>query len=487
MQHSLFDRIYLSFLMILIASFGILIVYTSYSSRNALIQEKQETLTNEATLIATQTIIGYLSGNYDIETLEESFNYYASYLDADIWYVNENGVIIAMSDNENMREVPKNIFFLDPDYNLTSQSATIGDFYEVFYNDMITVTIPLTLTYPLDDNLEDKNAGAVIVHAESSQINTLMTNIFGIIYIPCFVIIAISFAFLGTISRKVIQPIKHLSNVAGEYAKGNFEVKTEIETKDELGALAHSLELMADSLSKIEEYRREFISNISHDFRSPLTSIKGYIEAMLDGTIPVEKQERYLNIVLTETQRLTKLTNGLLDMNNLEKFGPYLKLSDFDIIEVIKSTLNTFEGKCIDKNIAIYLNNHALNTVVTADKTKIQQVFYNLIDNAIKFTPEYKKIYVTITEKNEKIYVSVKDEGQGMSEETQSKIWDRFFKGDASRGRDKQGTGLGLAIAREIMKAHNENIDVISTEGAGSEFKFSLTKRKLQDTDNDLQ
>ena len=236
------------------------------------------------------------------------------------------------------------------------------------------------------------------------------------------------------------------------------------------------MEYMASELSKLEEYRHEFISNISHDFRSPLTSIKGYVTAIQDGTIPPEKQDRYLNIVLDETNRLTKLTQGLLDLNRLEIYGPYLNLTDFDFIDIIRTTLNTFEIKCIDRNIAIYLNNHAEVTVVTADKTKIQQVVYNLIDNAIKFTPGGKNIYITIVEKGEKLQVSVRDEGIGMSEETQKKIWTRFYKDDTSRGKDKAGTGLGLAITKEIIKAHNETIDVSSTEGEGSEFVFTLKK-----------
>ena len=142
--------------------------------------------------------------------------------------------------------------------------------------------------------------------------------------------------------------------------------------------------------------------------------------------------------------------------------------------------------KCIDKNIAIYLNNHVENTLVTADKSKIQQVIYNLIDNAIKFTPSGKKITVTITDKKEKIFVSVKDEGVGMDEKTQKRIFDRFYKGDPSRGKDKQGTGLGLAITKEVIKAHNENIDVVSTEGEGSVFTFSLTKKHIKGTTETL-
>jgi signal transduction histidine kinase len=185
---------------------------------------------------------------------------------------------------------------------------------------------------------------------------------------------------------------------------------------------------------------------------------------------------------MDETNRLTKLTQGLLDLNRLEIYGPYLNLTDFDFIDIVKTTLNTFEIKCIDKNVAIYLNNHAEATVVTADKTKIQQVFYNLIDNAIKFTPPEKRIYITINEKDEKLLVTIKDEGIGMNEDTQKKIWTRFYKDDTSRGKDKAGTGLGLAITKEIIKAHNESIEVFSKEGEGSKFVFTLTKAKSEGT-----
>ena len=181
------------------------------------------------------------------------------------------------------------------------------------------------------------------------------------------------------------------NKVAQDYSKGDFDVETGIKSEDEIGKLAESMEFMASELSKLEEYRHEFISNISHDFRSPLTSIRGYVTAMQDGTIPPEKQDRYLGIVLEETNRLTKLTQGLLDLNRLEIYGPYLNLMEFDFIDIVRTTLNTFEIKCIDKNVAIYLNNHAEATIVNADKTKIQQVVYNLLDNAIKFTPEGKE------------------------------------------------------------------------------------------------
>ena len=254
-------------------------------------------------------------------------------------------------------------------------------------------------------------------------------------------------------------------------------METGIDTNDEIGQLAESMEYMAGELSKLEDYRRDFVSNISHDFRSPLTSIKGYIQAIKDGVIPAEKQDKYLDIVLNETNRLTKLTQGLLELENFDNYGPYLKLENFDMIDVIQNTLNTFEMKAEKKKVAIYLHNHSEYTVVTADKTKVQQVFYNLIDNALKFTPSGKQIDVSLFDKDKKLMVSVKDQGIGMDEETRKKVFVRFYKGDQSRGKDKTGTGLGLAIAKEVIKAHNEMIEVKSAEGEGSEFYFTLTKK----------
>ena len=490
MQHSILDRIYITFLAILIVSFGVLIVFTSFMTRRSLVSEKRETLSNEAALIASQTVMGYLSGRYDKPGLESLFRYYSSALEADVWYVDEYGRVVATSHMESTGkdtergqmtgDIPYNIYQLDPEYQIDSMASQTGNFYGLYKSDMISVNVPVHLEH-MDENqrvLDSEPKGALILHATVSQINELLRNIYSIVLIPCLVIIVIAFVFLAVVSRKVLTPVKKLSVVANEYSKGNLDVQTGIHSADEIGQLAESMEYMAAELSKLEEYRRDFVSNISHDFRSPLTSIKGYIEAMKDGTIPPEKQERYLDIVLNETQRLMKLTQGLLDLNHLESYGPYLKLKEFDIIEVINATLNTFEIKCIDKGVAIYLNNHAEDTTVMADKTKIQQVIYNLIDNALKFTPRGKRIYVTVTdkEKDDKLHISVKDEGMGMDEEMQKKVFIRFYKGDASRGKDKTGTGLGLAITKEIIKAHHEVITVTSKVDEGTEFVFTLSK-----------
>ncbi|MCI8585155.1 MAG: cell wall metabolism sensor histidine kinase WalK, partial [Lachnospiraceae bacterium] len=245
--------------------------------------------------------------------------------------------------------------------------------------------------------------------------------------------------------------------------------------EDELGFLADTMDFMAEALKDYDEDQRKLISNISHDFRSPLTSIKGYIEAMLDGTIPPELQEKYFNIVLRETERLTKLTSGLLTLNSMDPKQNRLCRTRFDINTAIKNTAATFEGTCTAKRISIELLFTDRESYVWADMGKIQQVLYNLIDNAIKFSQPDSVITVETTLKYEKLFVSVRDTGVGIPKDSLKKIWERFYKTDTSRGKDKKGTGLGLAIVKEIIQLHDENINVISTEGVGTEFIFSLS------------
>lgn len=245
-----------------------------------------------------------------------------------------------------------------------------------------------------------------------------------------------------------------------------------------MGYLALTLNYMSDELEMTGNYQKKFIANVSHDFRSPLTSIKGYTEAILDGTIPPELQEKYLKIVVHETDRLYKLTQSLLTLNNLDERGRQLDYSSFDINNIIKRTAETFEGICREKRISIELLLTGQTLLVHADMGQIQQVLYNLIDNAIKFSPEDSVIKVESTLKHETVFISVKDMGCGIPKSSISKIWDRFYKIDSSRGKDRKGTGLGLAIVKEIINSHKQNINVISTEGVGTEFIFTLSKSK---------
>ena len=296
-----------------------------------------------------------------------------------------------------------------------------------------------------------------------------------LLFVVTYLLVAVLFIFYSFHVRK---PLNEITKGSSEFANGNLSYQIPVDSENELGYLAQNLNYMADKLNRNGEYQRQFISNISHDFRSPLTSIKGYVEAMIDGTIPVEMQEKYLKIISYEAERLEKLTRGLLTLNELDIQKRMLNIQSFDINQIIKSTAASFEGTCTTRQILLELVLSGKELYARADIEQIQQVLYNLLSNAIKFSPDRSTITIETTEKNDKIFVSVKDHGIGIPKSSINKIWERFYKIDRSRGKDQKGTGLGLAIVKEIISAHGQHINVISTEGVGTEFIFTLEKAK---------
>lgn len=472
MKRTFFDKIIIVIMVLLIFLFIGLAGYTTYATQRALVEEKQNNLINEANLLSEQTISSYIQGITSLEYLQLRFDEFEDTLKTKVWLLSSDGQLLAASNSGNLTNLPQNIRNLAVDIDLEKGFTQAGNFYNIFDGTMISIGIPVYM--------ESEQKGYLILHTSMTEVEGLQDDMLSIMYMPFLVMLLVVGIVMAYLSGTILRPVAKINAAAREYAKGNFEARTGVKRKDELGELSDSLEYMAGELNKLDEYRKNFIANISHDFRSPLTSIKGYLEAMLDGTIPVEKYDRYLNIVLKESKRLTKLTTGLLELNDFDTYGPVLKRQSFDIVDVIRETRNTVEGLCEEKHLDFRLKCPAENATVYADKMKIGQVVYNLIDNAIKFSPENGTILVTVYEKNSKIFVSVKDEGPGIEKDKQNKVWDRFYKTDSSRGKDKQGTGLGLAITREIIKAHGENINLISTEGAGSEFVFSLPQNNKE-------
>jgi len=343
----------------------------------------------------------------------------------------------------------------------------IGQFFNMFSSETLSVWAPITGNF--------NTYGYVVLHMPMTQVQQGQNEILNIVYMTSLVIFLLSLVILLVFTLTVYFPLKRITAGAMEYADGNLDYTIQVHTNDEMGYLANTLNYMSDELNKMEEYQKSFIANVSHDFRSPLTSIKGYLEAILDGTIPPELYDKYLNIVIAETERLNKLTQSMLAINSMDSKG-FLSRSNFDINRVIKDTAASFEGTCSAKNIVLDLTFTNDTQMVYADLGKIQQVLYNLIDNAIKFSHPNSVIYIQTYLKFERVFISVKDTGIGIPKESIKKIWSRFYKTDLSRGKDKKGTGLGLAIVKDIIQAHGENIDVVSTEGVGTEFIFTLSK-----------
>lgn len=346
----------------------------------------------------------------------------------------------------------------------------IGNFYERYDAEHLSVMVPIT------SNMATR--GYIAIHMPMSDIYAEREAILRDILKVFIIIFLLSLSILLVFTFSIYIPLLEIIKGAKEYAQNNLTYKIKVDKHDEMGYLASTLNYMGDELLKNNEYQNQFIANVSHDFRSPLTSIKGYAEAMSDGTIPPELYPKYLGIIKSETERLDKLTRSMLTLNKMNK-QMVLYTTDFDINAVIKNTVAVFEMTCRQKKISIDLILEGEDLYVSADVDKIKQVLYNLLDNAIKFSEKNTTITIETTDKHGKVYVSVKDQGEGIPVDSQRKIWDRFYKIDASRGKDRKGTGLGLAIVKEIIQAHQQNINVISTEGVGTEFIFTLNHSKF--------
>ncbi len=386
------------------------------------------------------------------QSTAQSLSGAASALDADIWLVKSGGMVTYDTSSRMTGTLLENF---DPAAG-GERVYMIGS-YNGYYpdDDVITVSAPITanfITY-----------GYVIIHQPMSVIRSVRDSVLNVQYLTFLLVFAMALFLLLLIRIFVLNPLSKINTAAAEYAQGNLKYELILQSQDEMGRLADTLNAMAHELSNTEEYQRKFISNVSHDFRSPLTSIKGYLEAMLDGTIPPEMQEKYFHIVISETERLTALTKSTLELQSLQARKMSLDLTVFDINQVIRDTIASFEGVCNSRRLVLELVFQTETMPVKADKLKIQQVLYNLLDNAIKFSHSNSSILIETTDKRGKVFVSVKDFGIGIPKDSIKKIWTRFYKTDSSRGRDKKGTGLGLSIVREIILAQGENIDVIST------------------------
>lgn len=465
------SNLYLKFIILYII-FGFLSIFTAATLGAQLVldtirDDDASRLYREATILATDQLSDYYSEDMSFTATRTLLNGVNIYLEADLWLTDTDGNVLLSVSSSGTGMVPKQIQDFDPAEAGGEQYLT-GDYHGYYSDEVLTMIVPVTEGF--------STKGYLLVHKPLSYFEEQQHSIMVCVYITLIVIYVLSFMIFLGIHLFIYLPLRKITEAAKQYASGNLDYEIPVNSQDEIGYLSASLNYMSTHLKDMEDYQKKFVANVSHDFRSPLTSIKGYIEAIADGTIPVELQGKYLNIILFETERLTDLTRDLLTLNEFDTKDLLLNKESFDLHEMMKQVASSFEGTCTSRKISIELLFASRVLYVHADRSKIQQVLYNLLDNAIKFSNPQSTVTIETTERGEKIFTSVRDYGIGIPKEDLSKIWERFYKSDLSRGKDKKGTGLGLAIVREIIQAHNENINVISTEGVGTEFIFSLPK-----------
>ena len=342
----------------------------------------------------------------------------------------------------------------------------VGNMGEIYKNPYYTVGVPLKLP-------DGTIAGVVFSSTSAEGMTDFMSELFRMFLLSALAMMVVTFAMVYAVTSNMVRPLREMLKATEAFAKGDFSVRVPVDERDDLGKLSMAFNSMAASLAQQETVRRSFIANVSHELKTPMTSIAGFVDGILDGTIPPEKERHYLTIVSEEVKRLSRLVRSMLNIAKIEAGEMKLKPTVFDVNEVVLSSIFTFEQTIENKNLDIR-GLDAGKIMVEADEDLIHQVIYNLLENAVKFANDGGYIEVGYVVEPKRTYINIKNSGAGIPKDEISKVFDRFYKTDRSRSIDKTGVGLGLHIVRSIVNLHQGEVIVRSVEGEYCEFSFSV-------------
>ena len=316
--------------------------------------------------------------------------------------------------------------------------------------------------------------GSVFTVSSGDTVDALWRTFAGLLVMTALVVLMISFVATSVTTMRQIKPIREMAQATRCYAEGDFDIRmNDYGRDDEIGELAASFNNMAERLQQTERQRREFIANISHELKTPMTTIAGYTDGILDGTIPPENEKQYLQIIANESRRLSRLVRRMLDVSQLQAMDPLRNGNHFDICESMRRVLISMEKKINDRHLDVEADIPDEPILVLGDNDMITQVLYNLLENAAKFAREGSTLYLGVTMMDGKARVTVRNVGDTIPAEELPLLFERFHKSDKSRSEDKDGYGLGLYIVKTILQQHKEDISVTSENGVTT-FTFSL-------------
>ena len=333
------------------------------------------------------------------------------------------------------------------------------------------------VSVPIRSHRTGSNIGLVVVSMPTDDTQALMEGIADIQVTVSLLVILIAVVIMSVSTRNECRPLREMAQAARDFGHGNLKarVRTGGHNSEEVDELAVAFNNMAESLEKSEYQRQEFVANVSHELKTPMTTIGGYIDGMLDGTIPPERHRYYMQIVSDEIKRLSRLVRSMLDISRLQDQGgiPEEKKTRFDMEECVGEVLITFEQKILAKNLDVQVDLPEHPVFTRADKDAVTQVIYNLLDNAVKFCSEGGELGMKLRIGGNKIYVTVSNQGRTIPPEELPLVFDRFHKIDKARARSQEGWGLGLYIVKTLVCSHGENISVASRDGR-TEFTFTM-------------
>ena len=446
------------------------------------VREKQDTMEKNAAYIAEFTGSYLSESRYSTTIYDSAYRQYTSNLAqlADAYVIlcetapDRIGEIVYSSDGQTEGAFIGKILPAD----MVSQAVRDGAYDSMtnlnglFAEKRFVAGCPIYKTGLLGQSVQ---TGMVFVAAETENITEMWRAFAQIFFFTAVVVLCIAFITTSITSLSQTKPLKEMAEAARKFGHGEFETRVEVGSRrDEVGELAEAFNAMADSLAKSEAKRSEFVANVSHELKTPMTTIAGFADGILDGTIPPEKEQDALRTISSETRRLSRLVRRMLDLSRLQSAENVTAQEQFDISELMVRVLLSLETKINQSGLDVSTDLPEEPVMVWGDPDAITQVCYNLLDNAIKFSQEKGVITISVTTKGGKAHVSVRNVGDTIPAEELPLLFDRFHKSDKSRSEDRDGVGLGLYIVKTILNNHKENITVTSDHGV-TEFTFTLT------------
>lgn len=428
----------------------------------------QETLRKNAEQAAAITLSGMSDYGYKkvpVATVQNGYRIISSTTEAEIFLVNLDGKTLICSEGENCNHRTYCISNDIMNSAISGEYVGSGTLSGIYESSHYTVGIPIK-------HGEDVLA-VLFASTEATDVWYFIMDLMDIIFFCALIATAVSSVAIYFVTNKMTRPLREMAAAAKSFSTGDFSVRVPAEGEDEIAQLARSFNHMADSMADLESVRRSFIANVSHELKTPMMTIGGFIDGILDGTVPEEKRKQYLEIVSEEVKRLSRMVKSMLSIARIEAGDMKINPTDFDVNELVCRTVFAFEQKIEEKKLEI-MGLESDEVYVNADNDLIHQVVYNLIDNAVKFVNEGGCISFSYEQKDGKVFVSVRNTGAGIAQQELPRLFDRFYKTDKSRSLDKTGVGLGLYIVQTIVNQHKGDLLVKSVEGEYTEFTFSV-------------
>lgn len=474
MFRTVFSKMFTVYMSILIGSLLFVGIIFTNAFKSYFINYTERVMVRQAEQIVLEYEKAAVTGVIDINQINFELQVLDKYLDASTWIVGKTGKIIIVSGEEDVELIGQPIFHKALAKVYEREIIRIESGFEQYFKEPV-----LSIGYPMV--LNNQVEWALFIHTPMPEIFRIIDEVRNIFIRVLLISSFVAFFCTYFLSLYITTPLKEMNQAAKVIAGGDFGRRIELEERsDEIGELALNFNYMAHELDKLDEMRKLFIENISHDLRTPLTSVKGFVQAIMDGTIPPELQNKYLQIVLDEAERMNKMTNDIMDLTKVDNNEMTINKEPFELNRLIKETLIHFEPISLEKKTRVEVVLSQDETWVCADRGLMVRVLNNLFENAFKFVQDQGLVVVETTYKGNKVNVAISNTGKFIPDEDIHYIWDRFHKVDKSRGKDKVGTGLGLAIVKGIIKNHGEEVWVTSKEGELTTFTFTVSKVEKQ-------